>query len=44
MVEYFLGRVSEGIGEYWVNTKFPHIPTFFRDKNTGEVNKPLGGE
>jgi hypothetical protein len=22
-----------------VNTKSPHIPTFFGDENTGEVNK-----
>jgi hypothetical protein len=22
-----------------VNTKFPHISTFFGDENTGEVNK-----
>jgi hypothetical protein len=26
-----------------VNTKSPHIPTFFRDGNTGEVNKALEG-
>jgi hypothetical protein len=39
MVEYFLGRVFEGISEYWVNTKSPHIPTFFRGGNTGELNK-----
>jgi hypothetical protein len=39
MVEYFWRRVFERIWEYWVNTKFPHIPTFFRDGNTGEVNK-----
>jgi hypothetical protein len=42
MVEYFWGRVFEGIWEYWVNTKSPHIPIFFGDGNTGEVNKALG--
>jgi hypothetical protein len=30
MVVYFWGRVFEGIWEYWVNTKSPPIPTFFR--------------
>jgi hypothetical protein len=38
MVEYFWGRVFEGILEYWVNTKSLHIPTSFGDENTGEVN------
>jgi hypothetical protein len=41
MVEYFWGRVFEGISEYWVNTKSPHIPTFLGGGNTGEVNKAL---
>jgi hypothetical protein len=36
----FLGKVFEGIGEYWVNTKSQHILTFFGGENTGEVNKP----
>jgi hypothetical protein len=40
MVEYFLGRVFEGIGEYWVNTKSAHITTSFGGKNTEKVNKP----
>jgi hypothetical protein len=39
MVEYFWRRVFEEIWEYWVNTKFPHILIFFRDENTGKVNK-----
>jgi hypothetical protein len=43
MVEYFWGRVFEGIWEYCVNTKFPYMPTSFRDKNTREVNKTSSG-
>jgi hypothetical protein len=39
MIEYFWGRVFEGIWEYWVNTKSPYIPIFSGDGNTGEVNK-----
>jgi hypothetical protein len=40
MVEYFLGKKILGDDDYWVNTKFPHTPTSFREKNTEEVNKP----
>jgi hypothetical protein len=43
MLEYFWGRVFEGIWEYWVNTKSIHISTSFEDENTGEVNKALLG-
>jgi hypothetical protein len=35
----FLARLKNL--EYWVNTKFPHISTFFGGGNTGEVNKAL---
>jgi hypothetical protein len=35
----FLGKVFEGIKEYWMNTKSPHIPTCFRGENSREVNK-----
>jgi hypothetical protein len=38
MVEYFWGRVFEGIWGYWVNTKSPHILTSLGGENTGEVN------
>jgi hypothetical protein len=42
MVEYFWGRVFEGIWEYWVITKSPHIPTSLGGESTGEVNKASG--
>jgi hypothetical protein len=33
---YFLGRVFEEIEEYWVYTKFPHIPMI------GDASHPVG--